>query len=313
VATLFFSYSHADEALRDQLEKHLSALKRSGLIDTWHDRKIVAGEPLDATVLVQLEAADVVLLLVSADFIGSDYCVGREMARALERHADGSCVVIPVILRACDWKVTQLGDLLAAPKDGRPVMQWPDRDEAFLDVTQSVRKALEKIRRTAVSPIAPPASVLTAAPITTSGPRSSNLRVAKMFFDRNRDRFVIDAYDYVAKLFENSLAELHTRHPELEGNFRRIDAERFTAVVYRGGKTETKCTVFLSRMFGPSSIGFSYDDSGNTGSYNERLTPSNDDQSMFFTTMLPSSQHTHLSIAGGAEHLWAMFIERLQR
>ncbi len=115
MATVFFSYSHADEALRDQLEKQLSALKRSGLVDTWHDRKIVAGDPLDATVMQQLETADVVLLLVSADFIDSDYCVGREMARALERHLDGSCVVIPVILRACDWKATQLKDLLATP------------------------------------------------------------------------------------------------------------------------------------------------------------------------------------------------------
>jgi hypothetical protein len=259
-------------------------------------------------VLEQLEAADVVLLLVSADFIGSDYCFGREMTRALERNADGSCVVIPVILRACDWKAMRLGGLLATPKDGRPVVQWPDRDEAFLDVVQSVRKALEKTRRTATAPSPAPASASAADPLATSGPRSSNLRIAKKFSDRDRDQFVIEAYDYVAKLFENSLAELHTRHPELEGDFRRIDAERFTAVVYRAGKTETKCTVFLSRMLGSASIGFSYEDSGATSSYNERLTPSNDDQSLFFTTMTTSSAHAHLSMAGGAEHLWAMFI-----
>jgi hypothetical protein len=256
-----------------------------------------------------------VLLLVSADFIGSDYCVGREMARALERHAEGSCVVIPVILRACDWKATSLGALLAAPKDGRPVMQWPDRDEAFLDVTQSVRKALERVGATIPAPSPPattPASSLSSTPTATSGPRSSNLRVAKEFSDRDRDRFVIEAYDYIAKFFENSLAELTTRHPDLEGDLRRIDAERFIAVVYRAGNTMTKCTVFVSRIFGSASIGFSFDDSGRTGSFNEQLTPSNDDQDVFFTTMTMSSAHAKLSMSGGAEHLWAMFIDRLQ-
>jgi len=310
--SLFFSYSHADEALRDQLEKHLSALTRAGTIDTWHDRKIVAGDPLDATVMEQLEAANVVLLLISADFIGSDYCFGHEMTRALERHAAGSCVVIPVILRACDWKATPLGTLLAAPKDGKPITQWPDKDEAFLDVVQSVRTALKKVQGTAAAPSVRQPSVTASAPLAASGPRSSNLRVAKTFSDRDRDQFVIDSYNYISTFFENSLAELGSRHPELQGDFRRIDAERFTAVVYRAGKTETKCTVFLSRMFGSAGIGFSYDDSGRTSSYNEQLTPSNDDQSMFFTTMLTSNPHAHLSTAGGAEHLWAMFIDRLQ-
>ncbi len=74
------------------------------------------------------------------------------MTRALERHAAGSCVVIPVILRACDWKATPLGALLAAPKDGKPITQWPDKDEAFLDVVQSVRTALKKVRGTAAAP-----------------------------------------------------------------------------------------------------------------------------------------------------------------
>ena len=130
--------------MRDQLEKHLAGLKRSGLIDTWHDRKIVAGDPLDATIMQQLEESDIVLLLVSADFINSDYCYGREMTRALERHSEGSCVVVPVILRACDWAATPLRAVLATPRDGKPIMQWRDRDKAFLDVAHSVRAILEK-------------------------------------------------------------------------------------------------------------------------------------------------------------------------
>ena len=100
MAALFFSYSHRDEGLRDQLEIHLAMLKRQGFIETWHDRRITAGEPLDQSISANLEHADIVLLLVSPDFLASDYCYDREMTRALERHISGSCTVIPVIFRA---------------------------------------------------------------------------------------------------------------------------------------------------------------------------------------------------------------------
>src|SRR5437773_11960637 len=99
MASLFFSYSHADEALRDHLEKHLSALKHQGIIETWHDRRIRVGQTFSLEIDSHLESADVILLLVSPDFLASDYCYHREMLRAMERHQNGAVVVIPVILR----------------------------------------------------------------------------------------------------------------------------------------------------------------------------------------------------------------------
>ena len=106
MAILFFSYSHKDEALRDQLETHLSMLQRQGFIEAWHDRRIPVGAPLDDIIDAQLEGADIVLLLVSSDFLGSDYCYAREMQRALERHRQGICVVVPVIDMA--WFVVRI-------------------------------------------------------------------------------------------------------------------------------------------------------------------------------------------------------------
>src|SRR3954464_6609931 len=117
MATIFFSYSHKDEALRDELETHLSMLNRQGFITTWHDRRIAAGDIVDPTISAHLESADVVLLLVSPDFLASDYCYDKEMSRALERHEAGECRVIPVILRPSDWHDAPFGKLLAAPKD----------------------------------------------------------------------------------------------------------------------------------------------------------------------------------------------------
>src|SRR2546421_4956954 len=101
---LFYSYSHRDEQLRKRLETHLSALRQQGVITEWHDRKIVAGTNWKQSIDLHLMTARVILLLISPDFLASDYCYGVEMQRALERQAKGEASVIPVILRPVDWK-----------------------------------------------------------------------------------------------------------------------------------------------------------------------------------------------------------------
>jgi len=138
MTTLFFSYSHKDESLSDELELHLVMLKREGLIEAWHDRRILAGDVLDRSIDAKLESADVILLLISPDFLHSKYCYDVEVKRAMERHECGECRVIAVILRPCDWKSTPFAKLLLTPKDGKPITKWPDRDEAFLDVVQHI-------------------------------------------------------------------------------------------------------------------------------------------------------------------------------
>ena len=147
---IFLSYTHVDEQFCDMLQKHLAALKHQGLIETWHDRRIRAGDEFDNVIDRQLNEAQVILLLVSADFIASRYCYEIEMARALERHRAGEARVIPVILRPCDWKETPFGKLMAAPKDGKPIKAWPDIDEAFLDVVQRIKEVLSDQRRAPV-------------------------------------------------------------------------------------------------------------------------------------------------------------------
>lgn len=142
---VFFSYSHRDEKLRDELEKHLSALKRSKAIRVWHDRRITPGTHIDHTIARELERSDLVLLLVSADFLASEYCYTREMTKAMERHNLGCARVIPVILRPVDWHTSPFGQLMALPKDARPVTQWGRRDAAFFDIAQGVRRAAEEL------------------------------------------------------------------------------------------------------------------------------------------------------------------------
>jgi len=138
-----FSYSHKDEELRDQLETRLKLLQRQGVIKTWHDRKILGSENWAGVIDDNFKRADVILLLVSADFLASDYCFESEMKIALERASKGEARVVPVILRACAWKDTPFGNLQVLPRDGRPVTSWRNRDEAWAEVTAGLRRLVE--------------------------------------------------------------------------------------------------------------------------------------------------------------------------
>ena len=142
---VFLSYAHRDERLRVEVEKHLSALRRSKLIATWHDHRITPGTELDLEIAASLTTSDLILLLVSPDFIDSDYCYLREMSCALKRHRRGEARVIPIILRPVDWSRTPIGKLLALPRDGKPVTSWSKRDEALLDVAKGIRRVVEEM------------------------------------------------------------------------------------------------------------------------------------------------------------------------
>ena len=124
---LFFSFSYADRALRDELERHLAVLKREGVIDSWHGRQIGAGRDWASEIDAHLDSADIILLLVSADFLSSDYCYDVEMRRAMARHDAGEASVIPVLLRAVGWQGAPFGRLQAVPR-GLAITSWSNQD-----------------------------------------------------------------------------------------------------------------------------------------------------------------------------------------
>lgn len=139
-----FCYSHRDEQLRDELETHLKLLRRQRILNTWHDRKILAGGLWERAIDEKFRQADVVLLLVSADFLASDYCYDVELELALEREGRGETRVVPIILRACDWKSAPFARLQALPENARPVTSWPNRDEAWESVSRGIRALAER-------------------------------------------------------------------------------------------------------------------------------------------------------------------------
>ncbi len=120
-------------------------LKRQDVIAEWHDRKIGAGTEWKGQIDEHLNSARVILLLVSADFIHSNYCYDVEVKRAIERHKAGEARVIPIILKPCDWQHPPLNDLQALPKDAKPVTKWRNQDEAFADVARGIRAAVAEL------------------------------------------------------------------------------------------------------------------------------------------------------------------------
>ena len=171
--TLFYSYAHEDEALRDELQGHLKLLERRGLLAPWHDRRIVPGADWSGAIDGYLRKAELVLLLVSKDFIESDYIMGNELAVAMERQAANAAVVVPIVVRAVDLDPDDAADLpflklQALPTDLRPVTSWPNRDEAWTNVAKGLRATVKAIRESRPAawaadglPDSPAASALT--------------------------------------------------------------------------------------------------------------------------------------------------------
>jgi internalin A len=142
-----FSYAHEDEELRDQLETHLKLLQRQGVISTWYDRKLKPGTTWHEGIDDNFRRADLILLLISADFINSDYCYEIELTTSLLRHEQGEARVVPVILRPCQWQDAPFGTLQALPEGGTAVTRWEDRDEAWSNVAAGIKQIAEDIRR----------------------------------------------------------------------------------------------------------------------------------------------------------------------
>ena len=144
---IFISYSHADRAALERLKVHLSTLRNH--IEIWDDRAIVPGQPWAAEIAANIEAADIILLLVSADFFNSEFIRGNEVRRALERNAEGSAVVVPIIIHECLWEIDPLAELQALPERGSAITSgaWRNENEAYLSVARGLLAVIERLRK----------------------------------------------------------------------------------------------------------------------------------------------------------------------
>jgi O-acetyl-ADP-ribose deacetylase (regulator of RNase III) len=145
-AKVFVSYARDDRQLYKRLSDHLGGLRHGGYICEWSDGQIIPGQEWAPEIIRQLDEADIILLLITSSFLGSEFIGRVELTRALERHRGGEAIVIPVILKPADWQSAGLEGLQALPKDGKPASTWPDRDAAYVDIAQGLRRAVDTWR-----------------------------------------------------------------------------------------------------------------------------------------------------------------------
>jgi len=234
--------------------------------------------------------------------------------------------VIPVILRPCHWTGLPFGKLQAATKDAKPVEKYPSLDDTFLEITQNIEKVAKRINSSTAIPLtatASPLDILKNQPemIKSELPRSSNLAIPKTFTDHDKDSFVIDAFDFMAKYFKGSLEELKNRNPEsINFRFQRVDARSFEAAIYCYGKQVSQCGIWLGNFLGSKgipSIMYLHSGLGQGNSFNESMSVKDNGNMLGLEPMgmgrFSGTEKKPLTNEGAAEYYWSMFFEPMQR
>ena len=142
---VFISYAHKDREFVDRLNVHLAPLKREE-IDQWDDSMILPGTTWNKKIERRLKEANIILLMISPDFINSEFIYESELPIALQRHREGAATVIPVILRPSLWDKEEFAGIQALPQGAHPISLWPNEDEAFVDVAKGLRQVVKTIR-----------------------------------------------------------------------------------------------------------------------------------------------------------------------
>jgi hypothetical protein len=304
-AKVFISYSHRDEKALERLHKHLVMLRRDGLIETWHDRQIKAGEALDNAISKELERCDLFLALVSPDYLDSKYCYEKEMQRAIKRAEEGTLIIVPIILEPCDWQSSPLAKFKAVPKDGHPVTLWTNENVAWFDVVKEIREALGD----------PP--VVASPEITPEAPTKARYKIKKDFDTIDKAEFRDQGFSVIRDFFKRSTDEVNTIGEPLKARFEDMSATAFTCTLVnrtkRGGESHITVHNVKAQGYGGDIVSVHEPHANKTNSYNGSFAVDADEYSMYFSghmMVMYGRGEEKMSAEQVANHLWAEFIER---
>ena len=302
----FISYSHRDDWALDRLHTHLAMLRREGSIVEWYDREILAGGDLDQEISKQLETCDLFLPLVSPDFIASDYCYEREMTRALERHDAGLVRVVPIIVEPCDWKASPLKRLKALPRDGKPVTEWTNQNNAFMDIVTELRRILTE----------KDAEDTTAGQIPNAGQtgESRRYRVKRDFDEIDRSDFRNQAFETLRSYFQAAIDEIDTIEG-LRGRFVPIGPQTFGCTIVNRALDRGTAHITVHARSGNAGLGdiyYSFSENAPANTANGSFSVEADEYDLYLKPNLfaYSDDDKKLSAQGAAEFLWEQFLEQ---
>lgn len=302
----FISYSHKDGWALERLHTHLSMLRREGQIEEWFDREILAGGELDPEIAKQLEQSDVFLLLVSPDFLASDYCYNQEMTRALERHEAGEARVIPIIVEPCDWKASPLRRLKALPRDGNPISEWTNQNNAFLDIVTEIRRVVDRPDVDTDAAVQPPRPARSA---------SSRYRVKRDFDEIDISDFRTAAFESVRNYFERAIAEIDNIEG-LRARYLSTGPLSFTCALINRGRERGTAHITVHARSGGMGFGdiyYSFSENAPANTANGGFTIESDDYDLFLKSGpfgFGGREEERLTPEQAAERLWVEFLEQ---
>jgi hypothetical protein len=303
---VFISYSHRDAQVLERLHVHLASLRREGLIEEWFDRDILAGDVLDAEIDRELEEAEMFLLLISPDFIASDYCVDKEMRRALERHEVGTARVVPVIIEPCDWaSIGMLRRLKAVPEDGLPISEWANANNAYLNIIQELRRVIStELRSTKKVDKADSSQASKEAP--------ARYRIRRDFDEIDRGEFRDAAFMAMKEYFRRASAEINSIDG-LKARFVDKLPDTFICTVVNSSRNRGVAHITLhlgSSEHSLSDIYYSFNENAPRSTANGGFSVSSDEYQLFLSPSMFSVEKEKFSPEQAAEHVWNEFIEQ---
>lgn len=303
----FISYSHADAKHLERLHKHLAMLRRDGSLKDWTDNEVLPGGKIDAEISAGLHDSELFIAMASADYLASNYCYDKEFEEALRRNGTGSLRIVPVILEPCDWLSSPLRQFKALPKDGLPISEWTNLNNAYLDVATGLRKVLA----VATQQLESSNSIL--EPPT----RERRIRVKQDYDVLEKRDFADKVFSVVKSYFDKSCDELSSI-PGLKARFDIVDGNAFTCTVVNrsvSGGREAHITVRNSKgagHFGDINYAFQAYADGNTS--NGNISIESDDFNLY-ATLNNFGGHTHdqakLGATQVAEMLWLEFVKNV--
>lgn len=305
----FISYSHKDAGALERLHIHLANLQREGRVETWYDRKILAGDVLDDEINKELEMADLFLLIVSPDFIASNYCIEREMQRALERHNAGEARIIPIIVEPCDWMaMPQLRRLKAVPKEGKPISEWTNANNAYLNVVQEIRHIIDAGESTDPDFNHEQS---TSASFQQSVPR---YRVKRDFDEIDRSEYRDASFETIKDYFRRAINEIDAVD-DLRGRFVERGVNSFgSTVVNRARQRGTAHITVHCRDSGVAlgDIYYSFKENAGENTANGTFNVSSDEYEQYLVATMGifGNSSDRFNSEQAAEYLWNLFIEQ---
>ncbi len=304
----FISYSHLDARVLERLQTHLAMLKREGKIQTWTDREIRAGSHISNEIEQAHNASLVFLPIVSPDFLASGYCYDKEMSAALSKAENGEMLIVPIIAEPCDWLASPLAKFKALPKDGKPISEWANENNAYLDIVNELRRVLINKEPSG------------GAPRTTSnGSRSKpTLRIRRDFTIIDRDQFRDAAFQELRSYFKASATEIGGIE-EIQSRYEDVSPTSFTCSIVNRARSNSESHITVHNKRGSRhSLGdiiCSHDAYADDDRANEIISVEADEYSLFLRFSMrgffgSGDRDEKLSPSQVADLVWKDFVKR---